>query len=542
MLKTKRHIRSVENQSFVTSDMKFIQGQDRTQTYLFPVSLDGSVEADNEVRLIDVFVDSLKLEEFGFKSDYIENGRPAYHPADLLKLYLYGYQNRVRSSRQLEKECKRNIEVMWLLKNLKPDHNTISNFRRDNPLAIKKVFRETVRIAKYFNLIGGTLVAGDSTKFRAQNSKKNNFNQKKIDRHLEYIESKLKEYNQALAESDDDERKQIKKEIKKQNNRKGGYKKIKEQLKETGQPQISTSDPDSRQMIIRNNITEVAYNVQTTVDARHNLLIDYKVTNTNDSKAMGGMLRRAKSILKTNQFTALYDKGYHTGSEFKIAQGIGVETMVAIPTVAANSPNKAYNVENFEYCEDRDYYICPEGHKLTSNGRLHQAKTYMFKRYTTKACKSCQVKPECSKAICGKAIQRSEYQTLVDNNKVRINENKELYRKRQQIVEHPYGTIKRQWGFNYVMTKRSMQRASADIGLMMVAYNLRRIINIIGMDTLMKYMERMAQVFWAKTALLNLILSCFGNIKQIIKNQAEDLSFSLNRIIMNRIIMNQRSF
>ena len=236
-----------------------------------------------------------------------ENGRPAYHPADLLKLYIYGYLYKMRSSRDLEKECKRNIEVMWLMKNLCPDHNTISNFRRDNPKAIKKIFRETVKIARYYNLIGGTLIAGDSTKLRAQNSKKNNFNQKKIDRHLEYIENKLSEYEKALAENDGDKQ-EIKEEIKKQNQRKDAYKKLEQQLQESGQPQISTSDPESRQLITRNNITELAYNAQTTVDDKHNLPIDYKVTNTNDAKAMSGMLRRAKSILKTNQFTALYDK------------------------------------------------------------------------------------------------------------------------------------------------------------------------------------------------------------------------------------------
>ena len=227
----------------------------------------------------------------------VENGRPAYHPADIFKLYLYGYLNKVSSSRDLEKECKRNIEVMWLLNNLKPDHNTISNFRRDNPKAIKKVFRETVRIAQHFDLIGGKLLAGDSTKFRAQNSKKNNFNQKKIDRHLEYIENKLNEYNHALADNDGDKKAHA--EIEKHTHRKQGYKRLEQQLKETGEVQVSTSDPDSRQMIIRNNITEVAYNVQTTVDAKHNIPIDYKVTNHNDSKAMGNMLQRAKSILHT---------------------------------------------------------------------------------------------------------------------------------------------------------------------------------------------------------------------------------------------------
>lgn len=548
MLKKRSHINSNIHSHLVTSGMKFIQGQNREQTYLFPVSLDDAVDAENEVRLIDVFVDSLKLKEFGFKSDFIENlprrqagGRPAYHPADLLKLFIYGYLNQVRSSRKLEKECKRNIEVMWLLKNLSPDHNTISNFRRDNPKAIKKVFRETVKIAKHFNLIGGTLIAGDSTKLRAQNSKKNNFNQKKIDRHLEYIENKLAEYKKALAENDGD-KEQIEKEIDKQNQRKGGYKKLEQQLKESGQSQISTSDRDSRQMIIRNNITEVAYNAQTTVDAMHNLLIDYKLTNNNDSKAMGNMLRRAKSILRTNQFTALYDKGYHTGSEFEISKSIGIKTMVAIPTVAANSPNKAYNVENFKFCEEQDYYTCPEGHTLTTNGRLHQAKTYLFKRYTTKACKSCPVKPECSKAICGKAIQRSQYQSLVDQNKLRINSNKELYRKRQQIVEHPYGTIKRQWGFSYITTKQTIQRASADFGFMMTAYNLRRIINIVGLNELKQYLKSIAQLFWLIIARLKPFLSCFVIFKHQLIEETENALINPNFVKQNDITATIRSF
>lgn len=170
--------------------MKFVQGQDREQTYLFPVSIEQSVDLDNEVRIIDLFVNSLNISDYGFKVDFIENGRPAYHPADLLKLFIYGYLNKTRSSRDLEKECKRNIEVMWLLKGLFPDHNTISNFRRDNAKAIKKVFRATVELAKHFELIGGKLIAGDSTKLRAQNSKKNNYNQAKVERHIEYIDKK----------------------------------------------------------------------------------------------------------------------------------------------------------------------------------------------------------------------------------------------------------------------------------------------------------------------------------------------------------------
>jgi len=500
---------------------KYIKGQSRAQITLFPVSLDDAVGVENEVRLIDLFVDSLKLQEFGFKVEFVENGRPAYHPADILKLYIYGYLNRIRSSRQLEKECKRNIEVMWLLKTLKPDHNTISNFRRDNPKAIKKVFRETVKIAQYFNLIGGTLIAGDSTKLRAQNSKKNNFNQKKIDRHLEYIENKLKEYNDALAESDGDDKKKIEQEIKKQNQRKEGYKEIEKQLKETGQPQVSTSDPESRQLITRNNITEVAYNVQTTVDDKHNLPIDYNVTNTNDAKAMGGMLRRAKTILRSNDFTSLYDKGYHTGSEFKTAGELGINVMVAIPTVAANAPNQKYNVENFSFDKTTNCYTCPQGETLTTNGRWHQAKTYRFKRYTTKACKTCTAKDECSKAICGKAIQRSEFQEYVDRNKTNIDENKQLYRKRQQIVEHPYGTIKRQWGFSYILTKKGINRASADVGFIMTAYNIRRIINIIGRKELLSYLAGIFSFLFPKIGPFELILSHLKQIIERILNRPE---------------------
>ena len=244
------------------------------------------------------------------------------------------------------------------MKGLVPDHNTISNFRRDNPKAIKKVFRATIQIAKHFDLIGGELIAGDSTKFRAQNSKKNNFNQKKIDRHVAYIDNKLDEYNQQLSEADEDKKEKIKEEIEKQKQRKVKYNQLENQLKETGETQISTSDPESRQMITRNNITEVAYNVQTTVDAKHNIPIDYKVTNTNDSKAMGNMLQRAKSILRTNEFTALYDKGYHTGSEFKIADDLDIEVMVAIPGLASQAPNPDFNVESFSYVEDGDYYVC----------------------------------------------------------------------------------------------------------------------------------------------------------------------------------------
>jgi transposase len=473
--------------------MKYIQGQNRSQTCLFPVSLDDTIDTENEVRIIDLFVDSLKLEDYGFKVTFVENGRPAYHPGDLLKLYIYGYLNKVRTSRNLEKECTRNIEVMWLLNSLKPDHNTISNFRRDNPNAIKKVFRETVRIAQHFNLIGGKLLAGDSTKFRAQNSKKNNFNQKKIDRHLGYIDRKLEEYNQILAENDGDSKTQAQQQIEKHTQRKETYKQLESQLKESGEVQISTSDPDSRHMIIRNHITEVAYNAQTTTDSKHCIPIDYKVTNENDSKAMGGMLRRSKSILHTNNFTALFDKGYHTGSEFDIADKLGVEVMVSIPAIphSSKAPDPTYNVEHFSYNEHENTYTCPQGHSLTTNGTWHKSKSgSIFQQFKTRACKGCPVREKCTKSEKnGKIVQRRQFAANIEENRKRIEADPATYKRRQAIVEHPFGTIKRQWGFSYVLTKKYLERASADIGFMMVAYNLRRLINIIGKEAFKEYLN-----------------------------------------------------
>jgi transposase len=483
--------------------MKFIQGHNRTQIALFPVSLDESIGLDNEVRMIDLFVDSLFLKDYGFRMDFIENGRPAYHPSDLLKLFIYGYMNKVRSTRDLEKECHRNIEVMWLLKCLKPDHNTISNFRQDNEKAIRKVFRATVEIAKHFDLIGGKLIAGDSTKLRAQNSKKNNFNQAKIDRHLAYIDNKLDEYTRALADSDEDNHKIIQEEIKKQQERKAGYKDLERKLKESGQPQISLSDPESRQIMIRNNITEVAYNVQTTVDAKNNIPIDYKVTNENDSKAMGNMVQRAKSILRTNEFTVLYDKGFHTGSELKTAQELGIETIVAIPGVPSTSqaPDPLFNYENFKYNKEEDTYTCPQEHILYTNGSWYKERTssgniISFKQYKTKACKHCPFRSHCTRSKKGRLIQRSEYAEYYERNRINTFEKEHLYKRRQAIVEHPYGTLKRQWGFSYILTKKGMERASSDVGLMFIAYNLKRIGNILTIDVLKKYLKAIASLYF----------------------------------------------
>ena len=484
---------------------KFIIGSDRGQIPLFASSMDQAIAQDNQVRLIDLFVDSLKLADFGFDFSFVENGRPAYHPADLLKLFIYGYLNRMRSSRVLEKECVRNIELIWLMKSLVPDHNTIANFRKDNPKAISRVFRATVNLASHFELIGGSLVAGDSTKLRAQNSKKNNFNPAKIERHIAYIDNKLAEYNKVLAQEDGDEsvKKQIASKVRKHQLQKDKYLNYKETIDTTGVTQISTSDPDSRQIMTRNNISEVAYNVQTVVDALHNIPIDFKVTNENDSKAMGGMLRRSKTILGHNNFIAIYDKGYHTGSEFAYAHKLGIDVLVAIPSVAAHAPDLAFDVEHFKYDLKTDSFTCPANQILTTNGNWYSKKNgksvTQMKHYKSSACLSCELFKKCTKNARGRLIERSQHADLIYQNKVRIENNYEIYRRRQAIVEHPYGVIKRQWDFYYIMTKKSIKHASADVGLIFTAYNLKRIFNLVDLNMLKMYLKRMALFYWLNT-------------------------------------------
>ena len=493
--------------------MKFIRGENRNQMQFF--CLEQAVSQDNEVRLIDLFVSSLALKDFGFKGEFEENGRPAYHPADLLRLFIYGYLNRIRSSRHLEKECRRNMELMWLMHGLVPDHNTIANFRKANSKAIDRLFKSTVQLAKHFELIGGKLIAGDSTKLRAQNSKKNNFNPKKIDRHIAYIDAKLEEYLGILAKEDGDvaQKHEAQQKIEKHLNQRNQYEQMKQELESTGETQISTSDPDSRQMITRNNITEVAYNIQSTVDAKHNIPIDFKVTNQNDSKAMGGMVRRAKNILGTSDFTALYDKGYHTGTEFDYAHKHQVEVIVAFPEVSSHAPDLSFDVEHFEYHKELDQYTCPSGETLSTNGRWYNkasGKTInRVKHYKSNKCQTCPQFNRCTKNKDGRLIERSEHMDLIDANKKRLNENKALYRRRQAIVEHPFGVIKRQWDFNYIMTKRTIKHARADVGLIFTAYNLRRIFNLIDPNLLESYLRKLGLLFLEINCLIRAVISQF---------------------------------
>src|SRR5437773_442892 len=255
----------------------------------------------------------------------------------------------------------------------------------------------------------------------------------------------------------------------------------------------------------RNNISEVAYNIQTVVDAKHNIPIDYKVTNNNDSRALSGMLRRTKTILGTNHFTALYDKGYHTGIEIKKAVELDINIMVAIPATSSNAPDENYNMDRFTYNELNDTYTCPQKQVLTTIGNWYQKSKdrnhYVVKHYKTNACPHCPSRQSCTKNLKGRVIERSEYAEYIEINKHNIEANPEVYKKRQSIAEHPYGTIKRQWGFYYIITKKGIKHASADAGFMFVAYNLRRLMNIIDRNMLTKFLQELAFSFFKKLVL-----------------------------------------
>lgn len=461
--------------------MGYIQGQSRNQLQLFPVMLDEAITAKNEVRAIDWFVDGLNLHEMGFKNTQTSiEGRPAYKPSDLLKLYIYGYMNRTRSSRALEKDTHRNIELMWLLGGLTPDHNTISNFRKDNPEAIKMVFHATVQTAKNLNLIGGLIIAGDSVKLRAQNSKKNNYNQDKIERHIDYIDDKLADHNAALEQADEPQKAEIQKQIDKHKKRKERYQELEKQLKETGEKQISTSDTESKQLPIRGTITEVGYCIQTINDAKSKMILDFDTTNRIDNNALAGMVQRAINITGSTTFWALFDKGYHTGAEIRKCHEMGVlNTLISIPKSSNSStPDPKYHNTYFTYMIDEDHYVCPQDQILTSNGTWYEGKAEPFKQYKTTACKTCDKREKCTASKDGRQIQRNKSALNVLKNKENMEQNMAIYKQRQAIVEHPFGTIKRNWGFDHIMTKQGMQRASADVGLILIAYNLRRLLTI----------------------------------------------------------------
>lgn len=437
----------------------------RKERLLFPASLDEKITSDNIVRLIDAFVDSLDIESLDFVIRHKSKsapGAPEYHPADLLKIYIYGYINRTRSSRQLEQCCKVNIEMMWLFNGLSPGHVIISNFRKSNPSSLKQVFRVYNRFLQGEDLFGSETIAVDGAKIRAQNSKKNNFSDKSIERHQTYLDNKTDEYLALLNHSDEQaidlvSRDKVTNRLEELAKRKDDYNNLQAQLneaKEQGDNQISTIDKDARLFTSVGVKGEVAFNLQSVVDSKHKLIIHNEITNKLDTNALYEMMSKAKDILQVDHINALADTGYDTGEELKKCAANNITTFVAPRIQKGGSKEDGFAKSDFNYNKQADEYTCSKGELLKTNNKVYFKErkgrhTTTYKEYKAeyKICNSCTNKNQCAGKRLnrkeGRVIQRNMTADYTEANQQRINKNKDYYRQRQCIVEYPFGTIKR---------------------------------------------------------------------------------------------------
>lgn len=509
--------------------MPYKTGVNRNQIDILPICLEDSIAEDNIVRVIDAFVNWLDLEKLGFiHTRDNQLGTSMYPPSTLLKLYLYGYLNRIRSSRRLELECTRNIELHWLLQKLMPHYHTIADFRKDNPKALKNVFDEFTQFCIAMSLIEGETLAFDGTKIRAQNNQKNNFNAGRLEKLLTRISNKTHEYEQYLRALDEQDEQEIiintyiphgkaKVDIEKtlaileqRRLKYEGYQKQLSQLAEqecdTEDLQISTVDPDARAMSFKQNHIQVGYNVQTVGDAKEKLILDFDVTNVGDIHALPDLVLKARIILHKKEgetFNALADAGYHTGEDLMKCEQANVMTFVcptdvgtpAIKTLVQIETDK-FSKEYFIYDMSSDTYTCPNQQKLSSTGTwyVHKAnyrrkKDRKYKQYTlpSKICQDCPFSVQCqgkrSQQWHGKTIERTEYDDAVEANRKRLIQNPKAYQLRKEIIEHPFGTIKRSWGFFYTLL-RTKKKVNGEFALVYLAYNFRRVLNIVGVKGL----------------------------------------------------------
>lgn len=481
--------------------MSYISGEDRNQSILFPQSLEEYITKDNPVRIINEYVTQLDLQKLKFTHAIPkEIGRPPYHPGDMLRIYLYGYLNHIRSSRRLETEAKRNIELMWLLRKLTPDFKTIADFRKDNKKALVQVFRDFTRLLSNWQLFGKELIAIDGSKFRASNSKRNNYSKKKLARHINYINEKIAGYLTELDETDQTEAgdhkpdaKEVQKRIAQLKERKAKYQGYQDSLNETGKNELSTTDPDAR-LMNNNHRVEVSYNVQTTVDAKHNLIADFKVINKpNDLGQLAPMALRTKKILGNEKFTVVADKGYYHARNLQYCSRKGITTYVTKQVYSNGTGEKEFYPDKFSYDKENDCYFCPTGKRLYYYRTRKKDGKIIGKDYRNlKACSKCPVKTSCTKAVKGRTIFRHRNQDFLDEVDRQTRENLKTYKLRQMIVEHPFGTIKRAWGASYFLTRRKAS-VSAEMALSFLCYNLKRVINILGTEEILRRLRENKQ-------------------------------------------------
>ncbi len=483
-----------------------VPGFERDQVILFPDTLDEYTTEENPVRFIDAFVDSLDLKVLGFKRvEPNEMGRPSYDPHDLLKLYLWGYLNQVRSSRKLEKACVSNVEVMWVMKKLAPDFKTIADFRKENIDCIKPVFKEFVYLCKSLNLFGAELVGIDGSKFRAVNSRKRNFNEKTLAEALKRLEEKIASYLKEMEENDniDEQRngsgsanskvEKLKEKLSKLEEKKREYVRAQDLMRETGQNEVSLTDPDSRLMRVDSQKLDVCYNVESAVDSKEHLVVDYDVTNSsNDRNQLAKMAEAAKETLGVDKLDAAADTGFYDGEELEKCEDDGITPFVSIPEETMpykklGVPEPEFYSSRFVYDPLRDMYICPANQEMSFWKRSSEGKGKSRGRlYRTEACITCPLRSRCTRNKLGRIIFRSEYQDAVERLRARLRtvNGKEKLSSRKELVEHPFGTMKRAFNQGYLLLK-GLRKVNGEVGFTMLAYNMRRAINILGTKALL---------------------------------------------------------
>lgn len=465
--------------------MNHKRGQSRHQTTLFPEALDDLIPADHPVRVVDAFVDSLDLLALGFgKVVPAATGCPPYHPGDLLKLYVYGYLNQVRSSRRLEKESQRNVEVLWLVNRLSPDFKTIADFRKDNRQAIVGTCRAFVGFCREQDLFGAELVAIDGSKFRAVASKKAAYTPKRIERELTKIDKRVEEYLSDLDESDAVEptlprEGKTTDAIAALQGQREALQAMAVEMQESGEKQQVTTEPDARLMRQAGGGKEVAYNVQTAVDAKHKLIVSHEVTNDgNDLNQLYPMASAAQAALGAEQLTVVADVGYQNGEHGADCEAAGITAVVPKPK-PVNPKGDFFDKSQFTYEAEQDQYRCPAGEVLKVYKTDHKKKV---RHYSTYACEGCALKSQCTKSR-RRTVNRQFYADSAERMHRRAVEQPALMRQRACLSEHPFGTIKRMMD-NGQFLMRGLENVRAEMGLSVLSYNLKRVINILSVETL----------------------------------------------------------
>jgi transposase len=476
--------------------MGYIAGVDREQQVLFPETLDEYVTVDNPVRFIDAFVGTLEMRDLGFaRAVPGEEGRPSYDPRDLLKLFIYGYLNRTRSSRKLEVETHRNLEVIWLMRKLRPDHKTISIFRREHPEALKRVTREFTMLCKRLDLFGSSLAFIDGTKLRAVNSKDRNFTAPRLEKLLALIEEQVEEYLKELEESDAAEAKEsgatdtdLPKKIEALSERKKLYVGYLKELKESGQSQLSLTDAESRRMKLHGDYA-VCYNAQIAVDSKHHLIITEDVTDqVNDREQLAPMAVAAKEALGVETLEVGADRGYHNGSHVVECEANGITPYVPAPKTSKNQGKGRFTKEEFDYSAERDAYRCPAGEWLIPCTETEKDGRTLRYYANWKACEGCPLREQCTQSKQGRRIMRTPEEERVEAMAERLRERPELMLERKCAVEHPFGTVKWWWDCSYFLMK-GLRKVRGEFSLMVLAYNMRRVMNLLGVECLLELLK-----------------------------------------------------